>query len=313
MELYDQLGEKILVLEQCKLRNASVNHQFMEAFGEAHLALERQLLRLEEAGLRLEYLQSNPGASRAEIEIAIADRVSQQHEQLRRLKHDVFMAPYLKKPMSSTSIGENDFLNHRAQVKRRLLEIRMILHPDRLVQHPGFPDLSDVQKDRLAALWHELKQISPDEIGYADDQLGALLRSLTLLENILNEAKAILAQPGIDTDVQLIPQGDTLEEQMAWLDEAIEWIDQQTASVIAEVHALERRDDTFRKRDALLSSSPEKKAQVRQEMEALAREYEQEATELEEELEQLLIEREVTELEKEWEPLLIEVDNDHAN
>ena len=137
MELYDQLGEKILVLEQCKLRNASVNHQFMEAFGEAHLALERQLLRLEEAGLRLEYLQSNPGASRAEIEIAIADRVSQQHEQLRRLKHDVFMAPYLKKPMSSTSIGENDFLNHRAQVKRRLLEIRMILHPDRLVQHPG--------------------------------------------------------------------------------------------------------------------------------------------------------------------------------
>ncbi len=171
----------------------------------------------------------------------------------------------------------------------RLLEIRMILHPDRLAHHPRYEELSLDQKEQLAELWHRLLEVTPDETGYADDQIGGTLRSLTLLDNMLNEAKAILAHPGIDTDAQLIPQGDTLDEQMAWLDAAIDWIDGQTASVTAEVYALER-DDTLRKREALLSCIPERKAQVRKEMEALAKEYNQEANELEAELDFLLAE-----------------------
>lgn len=288
LEVYDQLGEKILILEELKLRCEEVNRRFMVEFGEAYLALEEQLLRIEEGSWLIEYCRSNPAATQDEIENVLTERAAARQYRIGHLKHSVFIAPYLAKQVAGVALRENDFLDYRTKVKRRLLEIRMILHPDRLAHHPRYGELSVDQRERLEILWHQIQEITPVETGYADNQVGGTLRSLSLLENTLNEAKGILAHPGIDTDVQLIPQGDTLEEQIVWLDTSIDWIDGQTVEVVAEINAL-TRDEVFRKREALLASAPEVKTQVREEMVALARETGQEADEIERELGRILV------------------------
>ena len=111
-------------------------------------------------------------------------------------------------------------------------------------------------------------------------------RSLTILRDILDDAKSILENYGLQTDVRLLITGDTVEEQIAWLTRSIQRLDDELDGVDAEFMAL-RDDRDLQERAALLKAPPSQQQAAKEKMLDRARTYRERADRMEIHLAQL--------------------------
>ncbi len=176
-------------------------------------------------------------------------------------------------------MSAKDLADYRGECKRVLRELWLLLHPDKLEHHPAYSELTDAQKRKLRELWHDVMAIRSEELGFDSSQLGHDYRSLPILLDARDTARAILANSGIDTDVQLIIRGDTLGEQLDWLTEATARLEHEIDNVQAQMKAL-LEDEAMQEKVAFLGCSSDQQERVRGEMRARTREYRREADDL---------------------------------
>jgi chaperonin cofactor prefoldin len=177
-------------------------------------------------------------------------------------------------------IDPEEFSRYRQECKRVLRELWLLIHPDLLQHHPAYEQLTEGQKEQLGKLWHRIMRIRPEELGFDPGVIGYNNRSLEILLDALASAKAILAHSGLDTETSLIIEGETLFEQVAWLQRATDRLEHEIENVQAELKTLLEQDDIWDK-SALLACSPEQQEKARAEMLERAEEYRQQADTLE--------------------------------
>jgi len=282
LELEDQLGEWLLRLEDRRLENANINGQWLAIFGETELELAQQRCRRELAELRLLLKEADPELDEEALEKQVAEEEEKRRKELENLMIDIITVP------TGFGIDVNggkpieDAEDYKRKCKAVLRELWRLLHPDKLEQNPAYAKLTEAQKAYLQDLGRCILEIKPEELGYPQNFWESKHRSLESLQEALAKAKAILALAGLDIDVRYVIEGETLVEQLEWLEKAIEHLEREIENVRAELKALMELED-IRGKQAVLAC-PEQHEKINAELLQRAEKYRKEAEELEAEL-----------------------------
>lgn len=177
----------------------------------------------------------------------------------------VLLAPHLTKPCLEGLSGSDRLTTFRKEQKKVLRDLWLLLHPDQLHNNPSYNSLTESQKKQLKDLWHTAMQIRPEEVGFQKNQIGYAYRSLPLLQDVLATAKTILEHAGIDTDTRYLIKGDTIDEQLGWLQNEINRLELESAQVQAELKIL-LEDQALLEKTFLISCLPEQQDAVKVEM-----------------------------------------------
>lgn len=286
-QLQEELGEHLLTLEGRRLENANIVSKWMSLFGSEYIALMEQANRIENLELRIGLLTTHPNLTSEELDQMVEKTEAKMRIDLEKLRFEAETFRYPRRIHSTEKIDPEEFSRYRQECKRVLRELWLLIHPDLLQHHPAYEKLTEGQKEQLGKLWHRVMRIRPEEIGFDPGVVGYNNRSLQILLDAQASAKAILAHSGLDTETSLIIEGETLAEQVAWLQRATDRLECEIENVQAELKTLLEQDDIWDK-SALLACSPEQQEKARAEMLERAEEYRQQADALEINLSTLL-------------------------
>ncbi|MFH2057642.1 MAG: hypothetical protein ABIJ59_01935 [Pseudomonadota bacterium] len=283
LQLQETLSENLLLLERRRLENANITQKWMIIFGKEYLELQRQNQRYSMLKLKFELLEAYSGLSRQELEQKVREIKIKMKNRLKELHFQVLIAPHLCKFGGSGNYDFSKISDFRTEQKKILRDLWLLIHPDQLQNNDGYEKLTDSQKKQLEDLWHRTMKIRPEEIGFDENQIGFEYRSLSVLTDLLASAKVILENAGIDTNVDYIIQGDTIDEQLEWIQHSNQRLEIEIESVLAELKVL-LEDKEILERAALLSCQPEQQQKVKSEMLDHSNKYQQDADRLEQQL-----------------------------
>lgn len=286
LEFQGELEEQLMLLEKRRLQNANITHQWLSVFGEVYVDLEEQIWRLRMLERRIQILEENPDLTQEELEQKVMDLESDEQRRLEELRYQLALAPWLRHPEGGGTITEESLVEYQQKCKRVLRQLWMLLYPERLERHPFYHKLTEQQRQKLRELWNSIPKIRPDELGYQANQVGYWNRSLERLLDALTTAESILANAGLNINVALVIQGDTLAEKNAWLKGEIENLKGDIGNVKAEIRALNKDKDLLEKYNIL--SSPETYEETRAKIRERAQAYREQADELERLLEGIM-------------------------
>lgn len=284
--LLEELGDRLLYLEHRRLDRENVMQRWAQAFGADYVALVEQSIRIARLQRLIDLKLAAPASTRAALEARAAESEDREVAELRRLRYRLGIVGRRAANAERVPISSEALAAYRRNSKRVLREIWLLIHPDKLAQNPRFRELTAAQKDLLDSLWSRAMTVRAEELGFEDDEVGYEHRSLVVLEEILGNVRDVLANAGIDTDVNLVPKGDTPEAQLQWLRAASQRLRVELDHVQAELLAL-LNDDETRQRAALLAAGAEQKTRFLEATRAEARKLAERAARMEQYLEGL--------------------------
>ena len=288
LQQHEELGECLLFLERRRLKNANIQREWMEIFGDLFIALKEQTFRYEGLQLRLELLRGDPGLSEKALNEIVKSVEQQMKSDLKRLRLEMAVARFCHQKESKGPFDDEHFTEYVRKCKKILRQIWLLLHPDRLTHHKNYKNLTSDQKLRLERYWRDAMKVRPMELGYQEGQIGYEYRSLEVLMGINESAGLILENAGIDTDTRLIIQGKGVAEKLAWINSANEILAREIEYVQAKLKIL-LEDQDMRGKRCLLDSEPDKIEAIRTEMKINTREYRQKADKLESQVKLMLL------------------------
>jgi hypothetical protein len=258
--LLEELGERLLYVERRRLEQENVTQRWLTEFGGEYVALVEQMARVARLQRLIDVKLSAPAMTRAEVEDNVADDEDRHTAELRQLRFRLGIVGRRAEDLERVAISSEELGAYRRQCKRLLREIWMLIHPDKLAQNVRYAQLTDSQKALLGDLWLRAMSVRAEELGYEAGDVGYEYRSLVVLEDVLGNIRDVLANAGIDTDVSLIVKGDTADEQLQWVQRAIQRVRGDLDHVQAELIAL-LNDPETRQRAALLAAGAPQRAQ----------------------------------------------------
>lgn len=216
-----ELRSSEATLDDLAQRASSIRHDFMQLFGREFLAERAQLYRMNVAEHRLQLLKDNPGINEADIERMLGKGKSQRHPHLSRHQLGLPVYCFLSTPGNSPPADEG-----YAKARSLLRALATLTHPDKVRQR----ELNCSQRGKLEEIWHEISPLRTES-----NNKAVLARSVAYLESKLQFAERILELAHIeDLDVSLVIQGSTIEEQIKWLENANEFLDNRIRCLQAD-------------------------------------------------------------------------------
>jgi hypothetical protein len=286
LELHEKLGETLLTLEKQRLENANTTHRWLSIFGDAYFELREQEFRCGDLRRRIDIMETDIEMPREGLDKKVAEIEAEKQKELEKLRFEISLARYIHRLSPTGMVDPEEFNEYQRECKRVLREIYRLIYPDKLRYNQSYDKLTVNQKKYLGELWYRVMEIKPVELGYAPGQVGYDNRALPAILDILAEAKVILENAGIDTDVRMIIQGETIGEQLNWLENEIENLEQDIKNVKVELEVL-LEDKEIEEMRSLLECSPEQQDTYKSKLLELAEQKRAEADELEAYLESL--------------------------
>ena len=217
--LEERLGNKLLELAEQRRRAEHVRVAWLKRFGKLLLALEEGTARVEILRKRSELaelfddLDEEAAGSRSEIEVRRVTELD-QFATVRSIFHEVFgampalsleeevaRAPHVR-PWKSEGgrVDTGELEAYRAQIKEILIDLWLLLHPDKLEGNPRYQALDEELKDELQGIRKRTPSPRTAELCFAPSQVGFDLPNLATLIADLRRARSILSAAGIETD-----------------------------------------------------------------------------------------------------------------
>ncbi len=283
LQIHEELGNCLVLMERRRLKNAEIRRNWLELFGKEFLSLQEQTKRLEGLKLRLSLLESDPSLTEEQIEQLVKESEQDRAKYLRELELDILLAFTSPKTPKAGKMSQDKYVEFRQKYKQVLRRIWLMIHPDRLQHHPEYPRLTQGQIAQLEEMWHQIMKVRPEEVGFSREQLGYEYRELSWLEEIAATAETILSNAGIDTDQSLIIKGETIEEQIEWLRNAIARLEIELDHVKMELKAIIENRDIHEKR-SIIDGTPKQQEKFKSEMIRMTQQYRVNSEDMEAEL-----------------------------
>lgn len=217
-------------LDELMEDTASIRQEFMNLFGKELMAERAAFYRMEVAQRRLQLLKENPGINEADIERMLGKGNKRADSRLSRHQLGLPVGCFVSAHGGSTP-ADNAFDKARALLRN----LATLTHPDKI--RPL--DLTWNQREQLEAIWHETSPLRAQSSNRA-----VLSQSVKYLESKLQLAERIVDLSHItDLDVSFVIQGSTIEEQIRWLENANEYIDERIRHTHADnLHLCSNRE-----------------------------------------------------------------------
>jgi hypothetical protein len=270
IELQNEAGDKLLELENYRLKAANVNSKWLKTFGHVYLPLMEVKFACHALQRRIQLKQAGgPGLTLEQIERMEKETCKKETKRLEALK--TALAEALVHGMyerDRRAVGGEELTAFERECKKVLREIYKHSHPDGIGDH-GF---SENQKARLREYFDRAIRIRTTE-------LGGDFRQLHVLCDILASVKALWGSMGVEIREDAAIQGSTLKEKLQWLDNRIEVLEEEIRDIKAEIFAY--ANDVNVKEKLACFASKEQIAETLKQMELKKNEYERQAAELE--------------------------------
>jgi len=276
LELSEEQGDILMLIEQQRLAAARVNQQFMSQCGEAFVELQEQADRVRSLQARLEFKQADPGLTRGQLAEMVAEQEVAARDELEQLKLLAVCLPTTELPEGLGTLSVEDVAEYDRECKAALRRIWFLLHPDRLKKHPSYDQLTEKQMEQIGALWNRVLRIRDGELACHPQQIGYRRRTLEVLLQAEREAIAILEAAGVDTDIHLVVQGATIEQQIEWYEQEVQRLEADITAARAELKAI-LDDPAVRERRAILAMSARQLEKIIEQMRAKAGQYREQA------------------------------------
>ena len=264
----DALDSIYIEIENTRLKNAEVDQAYLRQFGT--LIIEQTELQTEIIILqtRLSHVRLNPKITEEELDEKVRETQEKLEQELAdlRLKEARSKVDYLNQVWEAFGVPMEPgaLEKEKAECKREIRAIWNMIYPDHLMHNPEYAKLNDEQKKELEEILLESLKIDPDEMGYPPNYAYHDMRSLEGLRQVRRRVETILKMNNIRVDLQYQIQGETIQEQIAWLEEEIRLLENRINAAKGQLAAMLTDDDTKSKR-ALLANE-EKQASFTKEM-----------------------------------------------
>ena len=267
--LLDELDTVYIEIENTRLKNAEVDQAYLRRFGSAIIQqteLETEIKLLE---MRIFYLRKEPGISEEELD----EKIRETQQELERAMADLKLqgaqaeGGILVQAWSDfgTPIAPEDLEKEKEECKKEIRKIRKMVHPDSLMHNPVYAKLNEEQKKELEDILLEALKITPSELGYPPNFAYHDMRSLEGLRQVRRKVEAILRVNNIEVDLQYQILGETIHEQIAWLNEEITLLENRLNAAKGQWAAMLEDKDVKSKK--VLLNDKEKQAQFEEHME----------------------------------------------
>ncbi len=170
----------------------------------------------------------------------------------------------------------------RRECEKTLRRISLLTHPDRLAHNGDYVRMTREQQEYLHEMFQRGRAIKDEELGSRPEQVGWGHRSLASLEKILSNVEEIYSVAGLDVDVEMSIQGNTLSEKIDFLCRDNSLVEEEIRE--AGIHLMELLDDPEVREKSRQISFPEQHAKIREAMVEQAEVYLHEVEQAEVEL-----------------------------
>ena len=266
----DELDGVYIEIENTRLKNAETEQKYLQMFGPIIIEQTELQMEIQLKELRLSFMRIDPDITEEELD----EKVRETQEKLEREMADLVVETAMAAgsalmkawadsgvPMEPGALDEE-----KEQCRREIREIRKLVHPDVLMHNPEYAKLNDEQKKELEEILLDALKITPSELGFPPNFAYHDMRSLEGLRQVRRRIEAILKMNNIRVDLQYQIQGETIHEQIAWLEKEIVLLENRINAAKGQLAAMISDKDIQSKRRLL--NSPEKQEQFNQSMQS---------------------------------------------
>ena len=287
--LLDDLDDVYFDIEKGRLRNAEVEQEYLRLFGDViiiQIGLETTVKLLE---MRIAYKRKEPELTDKELDqkiLEIQNKLFEELEEL-KLKKAVALDQTTMEAWSKCGVPmDGEMLNEEISLcKKEIRTIRKLVHPDILMNNPEYKNLTDEQKMELEEILLDALKIAPSELGYPPNFAYHDMRSLQGLQQVRMRIESILKINNIEIDLKYQIQGETVQEQIDWLEREIKMLENSLNSAKGQLNALLTDPEIQSK--AVLLKNKNQQEEFRIKMEERNRTLLERSTDLEREWEEI--------------------------
>jgi hypothetical protein len=252
-------------IENTRLANREAERQWLSVFGDLELELEELEAKIWSLERRILIKQNDPSLGLAAVDNLLSADEKKRQQTLEDLKFMAGIAPFLQKPnLGGTAVGPEQKDDYQRECKRLIRQIYTLIHPDHLENHPKYHDLTDRQREELKTILLACLEIRPEELGVPKGFIEHDMRSPDGLRRVLERVQLILDKAGIDIRIDTEIQGETIQDQLAWLEKTCQKLEQDLQTGRSTLKAMMENAD-IRQKLALLDL-PEQHDKVREDI-----------------------------------------------
>ncbi len=222
---WEELGDIALEIEDRKVEQAHTVAEWRCRYGDAELAVTRELERCRLAAMAVELKEGELSLTAEDIETRMLDAKAESARSMGELEFDLAIGK-CSRPSADGRLVDGDALSkYQRQCKKAALKVLFLIHPDRLEHNPAYHVLTSKQKAILQELHTHASRIRSGELGYDAGQVGYANRDLMALNSSIATIERILEEAGIDLNVDLPIRGTTVSERIGFLKKDIDWLE----------------------------------------------------------------------------------------
>ncbi len=267
----EALGDITYEVQNQRLANRNIVVRYRTKFPEI-VDVQYSFFQLESLKHQRAILESDPSLSlEAVLEMTAQNRL-QTEKQMNDLRLDAAMGERKSWMLSYELMAdEKELEKEREKAKKLARQIAMLIHEDVIRKNEQYDRLTEKQKQELRECFERTMDIKCSEIGFSPGQVGFRMRSSVELQFILNKIKTILANAGIDINVDHIPAGETLDEKSEWFEAQTRLVEEQILQAKQTLVQLLNDPDVRANRNHL--ACPELYDEIREGLKRLAETY----------------------------------------
>lgn len=237
--LEEQLGDKLLELAEQRKRAHHVRVAWLKRFGRLLLALEEHSARVDILRKRSDLAELFDDLDEEDLDRKMDELAEEAGRKQRELAEEVARAPHVEPwKVGGGQVNTEDLESYRAQIKGLLIELWLILHPDKLESNPRYVALDEELKADLQAIRKRTPAPRTAELCFAPNQVGFDLPSLATLIADLRRARGILEAAGIALEASSGGAEDSIVARIASLQQEIALLKNALRDASVELLAL---------------------------------------------------------------------------
>lgn len=284
--LHDEIADAYMLIEDRRLFNANVGNDYLAIFGKEEIAIQEAFVSSSDLRRRIALKQADPSLTREQLGPLVNRLEESERRELEKLRADAGFATWLAPtPAGGDPMLPEEHADMTRKCKRVLRQLRFALHPNFLEQHPAWAGLSAEHKEYLRTLGHRILAIRSSELAQPEGHVGHEHRLLPALLGALENVEAVLDCSGLTTDFRLRVRGDSLRQQLRWLEKEVRRLEGELQAARDELRALAENNDV-RMKEAVLAAK-EKHGTIREALQKQAEELRGEVDRLQADLERL--------------------------
>lgn len=242
LELFQEFEDKIIFLEEIRLSNTKIEKDWLATFGELFFIILRLTNEIDICLLKDELKEEK--LTEEELEIIILEKQIEKQKELEELRIDIELSKIFISPENFRTFTDNEMIVYKRETKTILSKIWKKTHPD-IADTLNF---TETQIEKLRDYFDKSMTIK-----HSDIDLQTCTIEKHRLEEILEKINELYELMGLELPEETFIQGETLEEQINWLDRKINKTERDLTVVQNEITAQAGNIDIKEKEQSLSS------------------------------------------------------------